>query len=71
MFFRALNSDSHSIPKAELKMLKSQILMKDCTPKEFEHRKKLFKVFEKTLIYLGIFEKNLIVLAGSDNSIAG
>ncbi len=71
MFFRALNSDSHTVPKAELKMLKTQILLKDCTPKELEYRKKLYKVLEKTLIYLGIFEKHLLVLAGSDESLAG
>ena len=71
MFFRAHNSDSHTVTKAELKMLKTQILLKDCTSKELEHRKKLYKVLEKTLIYLGIFEKHLLVLAGGDDSIAG
>lgn len=71
MFFRALNSETLTVPKAELKMLKTQILFKDCTPKELEHRKKLYKVLEKTLIYLGVFEKHLLVLPGSDESLAG
>lgn len=66
LFFRLRNSDNLTVPKAEIKMVKQQILLKDGAHKELEHRKKLASVFEKTLIYLGVIEKHLVVLAGSD-----
>lgn len=68
LFYRAINSESQTVPKAEIKMLQSQILFKDCLPKELEHRKKLYKVLEKCLIYLGIFEKHLLLLGGAPDS---
>ena len=48
-------------------MLKQQILVKNGAPKEVDHRKKLAQVLEKTLIYLGVVEKHLMVLAGSES----
>ena len=54
------------MPKAEIKLLKQQLLFKDCNTKEFDHRKKFYHILEKILIYLGIFEKNLVILAGNE-----
>lgn len=54
------------MPKAELTLLKQQILFKDCNTKEFDHRKKFFHILEKTLIYIGIIEKHLVILTGNE-----
>ena len=62
--FRLVHNEGSVMPKAELKSLKQAILFKDCNSKEFEHRKRLYHILEKTLVYLGVIEKHVIVLGG-------
>jgi hypothetical protein len=54
LFFRS--SANNMVSKYELKQLKKELFFKDCNSKEFEHRKKVYHILQKTLLYLGIFD---------------
>ena len=57
LFSRSLTNNM--VSKYELKLLKKEFLFKDCNTKEFEHRKKVYHILQKTLLYLGILDNTI------------
>lgn len=47
------------IYKQEVDQLKDEYFFKDCNQKELEQRRKLYFIFEKLLIYMGLVEKHI------------
>ena len=63
LLFRIVRNEDQTMSKEEIDMLKQQYLYKDCNTREFEQRKRLYSILKKTLIYIGIVDKHVQVLA--------